>query len=60
MRLAAISDQICPMFRYAWPAEMDLMARLTGMRLWERWGWWDQSPFTGESTSHISVWKRPA
>lgn len=46
-------------FRYAWPAEMDLMARLAGMRLAERWGWWDRSPFTSESTSHVSVWRKP-
>jgi SAM-dependent methyltransferase len=47
-------------FRYVWPAELDLMARLAGMRLRERWENWDRSPFTSESRKHISVWERPA
>lgn len=46
-------------FRYAWPAELDLMARLAGMRLQERWAWWDRTPFTETSTSHVSVWATP-
>lgn len=46
-------------FRYVWPAEMDLMAWLAGMRLEERWAWWDRSPFTDTSTSHVSVWIKP-
>jgi hypothetical protein len=45
-------------FRYVWPAELDLMARLAGMRLRERWGGWRREPFTGESTFHVSVWER--
>jgi SAM-dependent methyltransferase len=44
-------------FRYAWPAELDLMARLAGMRLRERWAWWDRTPFTADSPSHVSVWE---
>jgi len=44
--------------RYAWPSELDLMARLAGLELRERWGWWDRSPFTAESTSHVSVYAR--
>jgi SAM-dependent methyltransferase len=47
-------------FRYAWPAELDLMARLAGMRLVDRWGGWDRRPFTAESASHVSVWQLPA
>ena len=47
-------------FRYVWPSELDLMARLAGLSLRERWSDWDQSPFTSESRSHISVWKKPA
>jgi SAM-dependent methyltransferase len=43
-------------FRYVWPAELDLMARLAGMRLAERWAGWRREPFTAESTSHVSVW----
>jgi SAM-dependent methyltransferase len=47
-------------FRYAWPAELDLMARIAGMRLRERWGSWMRDPFTSDSTSHVSVWEKPA
>jgi SAM-dependent methyltransferase len=46
--------------RYVWPAELDLMARLAGMRLRERWGGWRREPFTSDSTSHVSVWEKPA
>ncbi len=47
-------------FRYVWPSELDLMARLAGMTLRERWSGWMREPFTGDSTSHVSVWeKRP-
>jgi hypothetical protein len=45
-------------FRYVWPAELDLMARLAGMRLLERWANWDRSPFTAESDKHVSVWAK--
>ena len=46
-------------YRYAWPAELDLMAEIAGLTFVERWGGWDRSPFTSESTKHISVWQRP-
>jgi SAM-dependent methyltransferase len=45
-------------FRYVWPSELDLMARLAGMSLRDRWADWDRSAFTGESTSHVSVWEK--
>ncbi len=45
-------------FRYVWPSELDLMARIAGMRLRERWSSWTREPFTGESTSHVSVWEK--
>lgn len=45
-------------FRYVWPSELDLMARLAGMSLRERWGGWDRRPFTGLSTTHVSVWEK--
>jgi SAM-dependent methyltransferase len=45
-------------FRYVWPAELDLMARVAGMTLRERWADWDRSPFTSESRKHVSVWER--
>ena len=48
-----------PPFRYVWPSELDLMARLAGMSLRERWGDWDRRPFTAESGKHVSVWERP-
>ena len=44
--------------RYVWPAELDLMARLAGLTLHERWAGWDRAPFTGDSDSHISVWMK--
>ncbi|WP_173138579.1 class I SAM-dependent DNA methyltransferase [Kibdelosporangium persicum] len=43
-------------FRYVWPAELDLMARMAGMSLHERVTDWDRSPFTSDSTKHVSVW----
>lgn len=46
-------------FRYAWPAEMDLMAQLAGMHLHERWDGWTREPFTSESRKHVSVWQLP-
>lgn len=46
-------------FRYVWPSELDLMARIAGMTLEHRWAWWDRSPFTGESNFHVSVWHLP-
>ena len=44
--------------RYAWPSELDLMAQLAGLRLRERRTDWVQSPFTSDSTAHISVYER--
>ena len=45
--------------RYVWPAELDLMARLAGLTLRERWSDWNRAHFTGESSMHISVWEKP-
>ena len=47
-------------FRYIWPAECDLMAQLAGMELESRAADWRGSPFTNDSESHVSVWRRPA
>jgi hypothetical protein len=44
--------------RYAWPSELDLMARIAGLRLRERWGGWEREPFTGASRMHVSVYGR--
>jgi SAM-dependent methyltransferase len=46
-------------FRSVFPAELDLMARLAGLELHERWADWGRSPFTAESTNHVSVWRKP-
>ncbi|MFG2791531.1 class I SAM-dependent DNA methyltransferase [Streptomyces sp. NPDC048419] len=46
-------------FRYVWPSELDLMARLAGMRLVDRWDGWTREPFTSESRQHVSVWRKP-
>lgn len=42
--------------RYAWPSELDLMAQLAGLERRERWAWWDRSPFTTTSKSHVTVY----
>ncbi len=44
-------------YRYVWPSELDLMARIAGLRLEHRWADWDRSPFTADSTKHVSVWR---
>jgi hypothetical protein len=44
--------------RYAWPSELDLMARIAGLRLHERWGGWSREPFTATSRNCISVYGR--
>ncbi|GIF63607.1 methyltransferase [Asanoa ishikariensis] len=46
------------LLRYAWPSELDLMARLAGLRRTARYTDWDRSPFTGKSTRHVTVYER--
>jgi SAM-dependent methyltransferase len=46
-------------FRYAWPAELDLMARVAGLRLRDRWAGWRREPFTSLSRGHVSVYEKP-
>lgn len=46
-------------YRWVWPAELDLMARLAGLTLRERWVGWTHAPFSDESDSHVSVWEKP-
>ena len=53
-------ERVSMPFRYVWPAELDLMARLAGMELRERWAGWGREPFTSVSTSHVSVWQTPS
>lgn len=45
--------------RYAWPSEMDLMARIAGLELESRWGGWDREPFNNQSQIHVSVYRKP-
>ena len=45
-------------YRYVWAAELDLMARIAGLHLVERWGTWRKDPFTSDSSAHISVWQK--
>jgi hypothetical protein len=47
-------------FRYVWPSELDLMARIAGLRLRDRWADWDRTPFNADSESHVSVWTKVA
>ncbi len=45
-------------FRYVWPSELDLMARIAGLQLSHRWADWDRTPFTADSTRHVSIWTK--
>jgi SAM-dependent methyltransferase len=47
-------------YRYVWPSELDLMARIAGMRLRDRWAGWDRTPFTATSTSQVAVYEKTA
>jgi hypothetical protein len=47
-------------FRYVWPAELDLMAQLAGLRLRHRWSGWRREPVTSESRQHVSIWEKSA
>ena len=51
-------DRLSIPFRYVWPAELDLMAQLAGMRLRDRYEGWGREPFTGESRGHVSIWEK--
>ena len=52
-------SQISVPFRYVWPSELDLMARIAGMELEHRWGGWRHEPFAADSRRHVSVWRKP-
>ena len=45
-------------YRYVWPSELDLMARLAGFKLRDRWADWQRKPFTSESDSHVSIFEK--
>ena len=52
------SEAVSVPFRFVWPSELDLMARIAGLTLAWRWADWERRPFTGESRSHVSVWQK--
>jgi SAM-dependent methyltransferase len=54
----ATGRRISMPFRYVWPSELDLMARIAGMTLRDRWQDWQRTPFTAESRKHVSVWEK--
>ena len=61
VRLTAEGISFSPIVcRLAWPAELDLMARIAGLTLTERWGGWHKQPFTADSQLHVSVYRRAA
>ena len=47
-------------YRYVWPSELDLMAKLAGLQLRERWETWGRTPFTSESTRQVAVFEKTA
>ncbi|SLN47696.1 hypothetical protein [Roseisalinus antarcticus] len=59
-RLAGAASLSPLVLRYAWPAEIDLMAQLAGLRLRHRWADWADAGFAADSTSHVSVYEKPA
>ncbi|MEL7040637.1 MAG: class I SAM-dependent methyltransferase [Pseudomonadota bacterium] len=61
VRIKGGSTTLHPLpMRYAWPAEIDLMAQLAGLDLDSRWGGWQREPFTANSEMHVSVYRKPA
>lgn len=57
--LSSTGIQLSPIVtRYAWPSELDLMARIAGLKLKERWGGWNREPLTGNSRNCVSVYGR--
>jgi hypothetical protein len=46
-------------YRYVWPSELDLMAKLAGLRLQHRWADWQRTPFEGDSPAHVSIYVKP-
>ena len=60
VRLTESGSRFYPLeARYCWPPELDLMARLAGLKLEHRWGGWDEEPFTAASGNHVSVYRKP-
>lgn len=60
IRITPEGTKLVPLpMRYAYPPEIDLMARLAGLVPENRWGGWDKSPFTSDSAMHVSVYRKP-
>ena len=60
VRFSPKGSKLFPLqMRYAWPQEIDLMAKLAGLTLDDRWGGWRREPFTGDSKMHVSVYRKP-
>ncbi len=53
------ASRVSALFRYVWPTELDLMARIAGLELEHRWAGWNREPFDGDSERHVSVWRKP-
>ncbi len=61
VRVTEDATKLIPLvMRYAWPAEIDLMARLAGLELEHRWGGWNREAFTAKSDMHVSVYRKPS
>lgn len=59
IRLGPDGTKLIPLpMRYVWPSEMDLMARLAGLELEDRWGGWKREPFTADSKMHVSLYRK--
>ena len=59
VRFSESGSKLFPLqMRYAWPQEIDLMARLAGLTLEHRWGSWARAPFTRDSTMHVSLYRK--
>lgn len=60
-RMANGENVVLPIeIRFCWPSELDLMGRLAGLELEDRFGWYDLRPFTERSTSHMSIYRKPS
>lgn len=59
IRITEQGTRLVPLvMRYAWPAEIDLMAKIAGLRLVSRWGDWHRAPFTADSAMHVSLYQK--
>lgn len=59
IRMTSDGVKLAPLpMRYAWPAELDLMAQLAGLEFKQRWGSWTRAPFTADSKMHVSVYAK--